>query len=296
MDPAQFSTDILPKLNQCRGYLEKVSSGLGDTNPIVLIESQGLFEDILYGLQRILRKLPRNKGIDLILESHGGSIDAAATIASLCRERFGKLRVITPFMAKSAATLVALSADERLLTCFTQFGPVDPQVRDPKNPEMWFPAHSIKEAIDQVEGTKDKVVKMAMADKLEPFLIGAFRDAMSASKQYIEEVIEKWDVPNKEAIVKAFTDKYKSHGYPIDPKVLKSLNVPFSQIDPKIEDDLFDLHELCVDIVNKDVNEGVIIMTKSEYLFVAGEFRNRGNFEIVGSKSSNHTTTQCPIS
>ena len=182
MDITQFNTDILPKLNQCRNYLEKVSSGLGDTNSIVLIESQGLFEDVIYGLQRILRKLPSNKGIDLILESHGGSIDAAATIASLCRERFGKLRVIIPFMAKSAATLVALSADQRLLTCFAQLGPVDPQVRDPKNPEMWFPAHSIKEAIDQVENTEDKLVKMAMADKLEPFLIGAFRDAMSASK------------------------------------------------------------------------------------------------------------------
>ena len=291
MNITQFNTDILPKLNQCRDYLEKVSSSLGDTNSIVLIESQGLFEDVIYGLKRILRKLTSDKGIDLILESHGGSIDAAATIASLCRERFGKLRVIIPFMAKSAATLVALSADERVLTCFAQLGPVDPQVRDPKNPEMWFPAHSIKEAIDQVENTQDKLVKMAMADKLEPFLIGAFRDAMSASKQYVEEAIEKWNVPNKDDIIKAFTDKYKSHGYPIDPKVLKSLNVPFTMIDSKTEGDLFDLHELCVDIVKKDVDEGIIIMAKSEYLFITGDFSNRGTFETVDNKSSDSETT-----
>jgi len=291
MDIAQFNANILPKLNQCRNYLEKVSSGLGDTNSIVLVESQGLFEDVIYGLQRILRKLPPNKGIDLILESHGGSIDVAATIASLCRERFGKLRVIIPFMAKSAATLIALSADERLLTCFAQLGPVDPQVRDPKNPGMWFPAHSIKEAIGEVENTKDKLVKMAMADKLEPFLIGAFRDAMNAAKQYVEEVVGKWDVPNKEDIITAFTDKYKSHGYPIDPKVLKSLNVPFNPTNSEIEGDLFDLHELCVDIVKKDVDEGIIIMTKSEYLFIAGDFRNRGNFEMVNNKPSNNETT-----
>jgi hypothetical protein len=291
MNTAQFNSDILPKLNQCHNHLENVSSSLGDTNSIVLVESQGLFEDVIYGLQRILRKLPYNKGIDLILESHGGSIDAAATIASLCRERFGTLRVIIPFMAKSAATLIALSADERLLTCFAQLGPVDPQVRDPKNPEMWFPAHSIKEAIGEVENTKDKLVKMAMADKLEPFLIGAFRDAMNASKQYVEEVIGKWNVPNKEDIIKAFTDKYKSHGYPIDPKVLKSLNVPFTPADSKIEDNLFDLHELCVDIVKKDVDEGIIIMTRSEYLFIAGDFRNRGIFEVVDNKPSNSETT-----
>lgn len=284
MDTAQFNAEILPKLNQCRSYFDKVSSSLGDTNQIVLIESQGLFEDVIYGLQRMLRKLPAEKGLDLILESHGGSIDSASTIASLCRERFGKLRVIIPFMAKSAATLIALAADERMLTCFTQLGPVDPQVRHPQNPEMWFPAHSIKEALEQVENTKDKIVKMAMADKLDPFLIGAFRDAMAASKQYIEEVVDKWDVPNKGDIVTAFTDKYKSHGYPIDPKVLKSLNVSFTSTDSGMEDSLFELHEICVDIVKKDVDEGIVIMTKSEYLFISGDFSNRGVLGTLNTK------------
>jgi hypothetical protein len=284
MDTTKFTSDILPKINQCRTHFEKVSSGLGDTNQIVLIESQGLYEDVIYGLQSMLRKLPASQGLDLILESHGGSIDSASTIASLCRERFGKLRVIIPFMAKSAATLIALTADERILTCFTQLGPVDPQVRHPQNPEMWFPAHSIKEALEQVENTKDKIVKMAMADKLDPFLIGAFRDAMAASKQYIEEVVERWDVPNKADIVSAFTDKYKSHGYPIDSKVLKSLNVPFTSTDSAIEDSLFDLHEICVDIVKKDVDEGILIMTKSEYLFISGDFVNRGNLGVSNNK------------
>lgn len=93
MDVAQFNTDIFPKINQCREHLEHISSKLGDKNSIVLVESQGLFEDALYGFQRILRKLPADKGLDLILESHGGSSDAATAITSLCRERFGQLRV-----------------------------------------------------------------------------------------------------------------------------------------------------------------------------------------------------------
>jgi hypothetical protein len=167
-------------------------------------------------------------------------------------------------------------------------------VRNPQTPEMWFPAHSIKEALEQVENTKDKIVKMAMADKLDPFLIGAFRDAMAASKQYIEEVVEKWDVPNKPDIVTAFTDKYKSHGYPIDSKVLRSLNVPFEHTDASIENDLFDLHELCVDIVRKDVEEGIIIMTISEYLFISGDFRNQGSFETVNNEPSGINTAYEP--
>lgn len=281
MDTAQFTTEIMPKLNQCREHLEYISSKLGDRNSIAFIESQGLYEDAVYGLQRILRKLPANKGLDLILESHGGSIDVASTIASLCHERFGQLRVIVPFYAKSAATLVALAADERMLTCFTQLGPVDPQVRHPTNQTMWFPAHSIKEALEQVEATKDRFVKIAMADKLDPFLIGAYRDAMAASKQYVEQIVERWKVSNKTEIISAFTDKYKSHGYPIDTSVLKALNVPFTPIQDDIEASVFDLHEICYDIVSKDVNEGIIILTKSEYMFMSGDFRNRANFTLA---------------
>lgn len=132
--------------------------------------------------------------------------------------------------------------------------------------------------MEQVEATKDKFVKMAMADKLDPFLIGAYRDAMAASKQYVEEIVERWQVSNKAEIISAFTDKYKSHGYPIDIRVLKSLNVPFMPIQADIETDLYDLHEISVDIVSKDVNEGIVILTKSEYMFISGDFRNRGNF------------------
>jgi hypothetical protein len=276
----------MPKLNQCREHLESISSKWGDRNSVVLVESQGLFEDALYGLQRMLRKLPANQGLDLILESHGGSIDVASAIASLCRERFGHLRVIIPFMAKSAATLVVLAADERMLTCFTQLGPVDPQVRHPQNPTMWFPAHSIKEALEQVEATKDKIVKTAMADKLDPFLIGAFRDAMAAAKQYVEEIVDRWQVTNKTDIISAFTDKYKSHGYPIDTRVLKALNVPFMPIDCDIESSVYDLHEICVDVVKQDVGEGILIMTKLEYLFISGDFRTRGNFPPTTTPST----------
>lgn len=290
MDTTQFNADILPKLNQCQEFLQAISSRLNSRNQIVLVESQGLFEEALYGFRRVLRKLPTDKGLDLILESHGGSIDVTAAIASLCRERFGSFRIVVPFMAKSAATLLVLAADERLLTCSSQLGPVDPQVRHPEKRTMWFPAHSIKEALDQVEATKDVIVKTAMADKLDPLLIGAYRDTIAAAKQYVEEVVEQWPVPNKADIISAFTDKYKSHGYPIDLKVLKTLNVPYTPIEQDVEETICELHDICVDIVS-DEDEALIIMTKLEYLFTSGDFRTRGNFHATTNSTVPSSTT-----
>jgi hypothetical protein len=280
MDFAKFATEVMPKLTECQALVKQIAEREKRSN-IVLIESVGLYEDALYGFQRLLRTIPKGGVLDLILESHGGSIDATSAIASLCRGRCTSLRVIAPFMAKSAATLLVLAADERVLTCSAQLGPVDPQVRHPEKRTMWFPAHSIKEAVEQAEAAKDPIVKAAMADKLDPFLIGAYKDAIAASTQYVEEAVKRWSLPNKEEaeIVSAFTDKYKSHGYPIDRKVLDTLNVPYTPADDELEELVCRLHEICYDILKMEGNEeSLVMMTESRYIFNLGDFKTSGSF------------------
>jgi len=273
MNDAKFDTDVYPKIRACKDILEGIAKRPEIGSSVVLVENEGLYEKALYGIQRVIRKLPKNGGICLILDSHGGSIDVASSIAGLCRARFGSLKVVVPFMAKSAAALIALDADERILTFSAQLGPVDPQVRHPET-RMMFPAHSIKEALEQVEETKDPLVKIAMADKLDPFLIGAYKDAISAAKQYIEVVVERWKVPNAEEIVSAFTDKYKSHGWPIDRNVLNALQVPYTAATEQVECLVCDLDEMCNDIIaDSDDEEATIIMTSREYIFTTGSYR-----------------------
>ncbi len=279
MNDGQFQTDVYPMLRSCRAILAELAQQPGMTKSIVLIENEGLYEKVLYGFQRVIRKLPKDGGIDLILDSHGGSIDIASSIAGLCRARFGSFRVIAPFMVKSAAALVVLEADERILTFSTQLGPVDPQVRHPQT-RMLFPAHSIKDAIEQVEGTKDPLVKVALADKLDPLLMGAYKDAMNASKQYIEEAVERWSAPNAAEIVSAFTDKYKSHGYPIDRATLDDLKVPYTAASDEVERLVCDLHELCDDIITiSDDEEATIIMAANDYIFMSGDYRKAAAFD-----------------
>ncbi len=280
LDTSQFQADILPILSDAARLLAQATSEIKSTNAIVLIESEGLFPELLSAINRLIRKLPAGNGIDIILHSLGGTTDTAAAIASLCRVRFGSFRVVIPFLAKSAATLLALAADDRLLATSGQLGPVDPQVLHPEK-QIWFPAHSIREALERVEATKDPLVKVAMADKLDPFLIGAYEDAIRASKQYIEQAIDAWQGVNKTAIVDTFIEKYKSHGYPIDCKVLKEIGVPHTSLEDKAERLLGDLHEKCMDVLDRyNREQGSIILTTDEYLFRLGEFQESGKFTI----------------
>ncbi len=90
--------------------------------------------------------------LDLILHSPGGSAEAAESIVEYLRTRFDHIRVLVPVAAMSAATMVALGADEIVMGSHSQLGPIDPQftIFTPEGPRS-APAQAIK---DQFEMAK----------------------------------------------------------------------------------------------------------------------------------------------
>ena len=66
--------------------------------------------------------------LDLMIHSPGGNGVVAEKLVEMCRSSCkGKFRVIVPNMAKSAATLIALGADEVVMGYCSELGPIDPQ-------------------------------------------------------------------------------------------------------------------------------------------------------------------------
>lgn len=104
--------------------------------------------------------------IDLVLHTPGGLVLAASQIARAIHRRPGKVTVFVPHYAMSGGTLIALAADEIVMSPHAVLGPVDPQlgqhsaasilavVRDKPIPEiddqtlMW--ADQARKAIEQV--------------------------------------------------------------------------------------------------------------------------------------------------
>lgn len=66
--------------------------------------------------------------LDLIIDSPGGDPLAAESIVKLIRNKFTHVRVVIPNVAKSAATMLALSADCILMDERGELGPIDPQM------------------------------------------------------------------------------------------------------------------------------------------------------------------------
>lgn len=140
-----------------------------------------------YLLHKVLRRMGSIEQLDVLLESGGGDINTAYKIIRMFKSYATKTMIIVPFFAKSAASLIAIGTDELIMCKGGELGPIDPQVRDPYSGTP-IPAHSLKESLAFIEETKDPLVKVSLADKIPPLLMGAYREAGSSTKQYLEEI------------------------------------------------------------------------------------------------------------
>lgn len=94
--------------------------------------------------------------IDLILHTPGGLVLAATQIAGAIADRKGKVTVFVPHYAMSGGTLIALAADEIVMSPHAVLGPVDPQLGQ-------FPAASLMKVMEQkpVEKIDDQTIILA---------------------------------------------------------------------------------------------------------------------------------------
>lgn len=77
----------------------------------------------------MLKSIGPIENLDLVIISSGGDASAAEKMLDLCRKYCSKtLRVVVPLHAKSAATLLALGADEIVMGETSELGPIDAQV------------------------------------------------------------------------------------------------------------------------------------------------------------------------
>lgn len=194
-------------------------------------------------LHKVIRKLKGEK-IFLILDSPGGDIDTAAKIVHMCKEYFKEFNLIVLSYAKSAATLVCLAADNLFLGKAGELGPIDPQVRHPVERDLYFPALAIKDAIEFIESTKDPYVKIGLTEKIDPYLMGAYKRVLNLAQQYLEGANLVQISPDPKNLIGALTQKYISHGYPLDLKECKKLGIKITFFKKEeIMNQLYDIFE-----------------------------------------------------
>src|ERR1700704_2809710 len=116
--------------------------------------------------------------LDIVLHTPGGLVLASLQIARAVRNHKGKVTVFVPHYAMSGGTLIALGADEIVMSPHAVLGPVDPQLGQ-------YPAASLLKVVAKkpIAEIDDKTLILAdVAEKALAQLRASVREILARSQ------------------------------------------------------------------------------------------------------------------
>jgi hypothetical protein len=186
--------------------------------------------------------------IDLMVVSTGGEPTVAWRIITLIREHFDHVSILLPDIAYSAATLLALGADDILMHSFANLGPVDPQItyvsrdEDQERRES-FAAEDLRHFIDFIRedvGLSDQE-QMEKAFEFACEEVGATKIGFAKRSTHLsismgEKLLKQHMNDEKEAsaIAQALSRSFYHHGYPLSRTEAEEIGLPISDPEPPV--------------------------------------------------------------
>jgi hypothetical protein len=202
----------------------------------------------------VLKELGHQKHLYLFIKSNGGNGQAALRIVNLLRQYADKITALVPLECASAATMMALGADEIKMGPLAYLTAVDTSLTHALSP---IDRNNYAVAVSQDE--LNRVLRLwresakvgdtnpykSLYEHVHPLVFGAIDRASSLSIKICEEILSYHLTSSKEraTISKHLNSAYPSHGYPIMLREAKRIGLKVSELDASLNDLLIDLNE-----------------------------------------------------
>lgn len=196
--------------------------------------------DVIPLVNNQLQRIGKTRNIDLFLYSTGGDTMVPWRLVSMIREYCDKFSVLIPYKAHSAATMIALGADEIVMSNLSEISPIDPSTAnvfnpsDPSNPQNRIPI-SVEDVMAYFDLAKNKFgikgheelsrifTKFIEANpQVHPLALGNVNRIHNLIRILAKRLLKSHKAPLKddeiENIVDHFTEKLYSHQYLIGRK------------------------------------------------------------------------------
>jgi ClpP class serine protease len=150
--------------------------------------------------------------IDIVLHTPGGLVVASLQIARAIHKHKGRVTAFVPHYSMSGGTLIALAADEIVMSEHAVLGPVDPQLGQ-------YPGASILKAVARkpIAEVDDKT--LIFADQAEK--------AMAQVRESVYELLSDKLSPEKaKELARLFSEGTWTHDHPITFEKAKDFGLP----------------------------------------------------------------------
>jgi ClpP class serine protease len=228
--------------------------------------------DIIPIVSEQLRKIGKVEKIDLFLYTAGGDTMVPWRLVSMIREYCNTFSVLVPYKAHSAGTMIALGADEIVMSDLSEISPIDPSTAnifnptDPANPQSRIPI-SVEDVISYFDLAKNKFGIKTDEDltkifnkftesnpQIHPLALGNVNRTHNLIRLIAKRLLKSHKDPLKEEqiekVVEFFTEKLYSHTYFIGRKEAKEELGVKSVVDADAE-----LSKLMSDLYTEYANE-----------------------------------------
>lgn len=330
LSPKDRRIELIKKIEATRGtkVVSYVTGTRGNLN----------FQIAMDSLRKIFEHIKDTKGkevsIDLFIHSNGGDGIVPWKLVTLIRDYAKKFSVIVPHRAFSAATLIALGADEIVMHPMGMLGPTDPTVKNDFNPQNPLNPNqllgiSVEDVSSYIKFIKDdfgithedELVETAkiLADKVHPLALGNVKRFHSQSRMLAKKLLglhmPVTDDHKIGEIVDSLTSKLFFHGHPINYKEAEQIGLRVRAATADEEQLIWDLYleyerEMRLEEEFRFVDEFIrakpnlavgasdkISLEKTKGVYVESGERTdvfTANFDVWGIKQQN-AQTQCQL-
>jgi hypothetical protein len=218
-----------------------------------------LDEDVVRASRQARADLPKNQKAGLLISSPGGDARSAYQTAMIFRKHCREVTAIVPGGAKSAATLLALSANEIAWGTDGELGPLDAQLLD-RDREEFLSALDEYQALERLHAFAleafDRSMLMLLSrtgkkiDTLIPLVSRFVTDmvrplfekidvvhytqmarALKVAEDYAVRLLRpRYSEREAERIARHLVEKYSEHGFVIDAKEAQSIGLKIAKL------------------------------------------------------------------
>ena len=220
--------------------------------------------DVVEQVYEQLAAIGKHTEIDLFLHSVGGETEVPWRLITLIREFCDRFVVLIPAVAHSAATHIAMGADEIIMGPLSELSPVDPARSHPMLPrftedqppqpvsvqDLRHCVQFIKDEIGPGIASSDSLAQIlaVLFENVHPLAIGAIQQSYKLSQLISRQALSTHMDPETQAediekIVAAFSDDFFSHSYRIARKEARSLGLNVTYADDDLWATMWNLYE-----------------------------------------------------
>jgi len=204
-------------------------------------------DDAVRPMYDLLREIGHVEKLDFFVYSRGGAIDVPWRIVTALRTSANDWSALIPFRANSAATLLALGADEIVLGRFGELGPIDPIMNIqrvmpvPGGPgTVMQDSVSVEDVMAYVKfvqeraGLSDQAALSTgltkLTERLDAVALGSAHRTHSHIRDVARRMLLSRNKPHSEqtmaTIVETLAERVYAHGHAIGLKAAKEIGLP----------------------------------------------------------------------